>query len=205
MLHSGITTRLPTIHSDHHRLQGRPLLADVRPLGLHRQQTGPASTTTPPTHPSSSRQVQVHWENPKPRNTHRRAAFLHDWLLLPTPDRGGYLEKAHAFDNNGTDGMASKLMADCIHWPGMHRDATLLVQHCMPCQRHNIEKHGYHPFQSVLSAEPMHVCDDLNTNLAKSPDGHNYVYILVAIFYHATSGSAPCETKLPPLSRSSYC
>ena len=64
----------------------------------------------------------------------------------------------------------------------MRKEAIELVRACVPCQRFNIGKHGFHPMTPVTAAMPWdHIAVDLKS-LPKSAKGHSYILVIVDVF-----------------------
>jgi hypothetical protein len=72
-------------------------------------------------------------------------AEMHGFRVPDLPERDALLAQMHRFGHSGEDGIVEKLRSDKIYWPNMHKDAADIVHSCMPCQRHNIKKQGFHP------------------------------------------------------------
>ena len=60
------------------------------------------------------------------------------------------LQRAHAQGHFGAEAAYKALFYNGHHWPTMRKDCNLIVRTCIPCQRFNIGKHGYHPLTSIL-------------------------------------------------------
>ena len=92
------------------------------------------------------------------------------------------LEKQHAIGHFGTKKMVKKINKDGYWWPRMWNDAKHLVKTCVPCQRYNLEKEGYHPAKAVTAKEQWdHIQVDLIGPLQTSENGHNFIVTIVDV------------------------
>jgi transposase InsO family protein len=87
--------------------------------------------------------------------------------------------RAHSEGHIGAADMARKIRsAKRVTWPQMVKDCQEYVSACLPCQRYNIGKHGYHPPKNLMALLPFdHLCIDLK-EMDMSAKGNCY-YILV--------------------------
>ena len=80
-----------------------------------------------------------------------------------------------------------KATVDSIHeagfdWPTLTAEVREVFAKCLPCQRHNIAKRGYHPLSPIPADQPFdHVAIDLAGPFPTSPRENNYLFVLVDI------------------------
>jgi transposase InsO family protein len=74
---------------------------------------------------------------------------------------------------------------DSVHeagfdWPNLTAEVREACAKCLPCQRHNIAKHGYHPLSPISADQPFdHVAIDLAGPFPTSMRGNHYLFVLV--------------------------
>ena len=77
--------------------------------------------------------------------------------------------------------MVKRLHQEGIHWPNLIKHCIDYVRKCTECQKHNIEKKGYHPARNLYSYVPGdHFAIDLGGPLNTTTYG-SYNYFLVVI------------------------
>ena len=76
------------------------------------------------------------------------------------------MARAHQEGHFEALAMQKKLLFAGHKWPNMLEDLQRLTKSCVTCQRYNIQKHGFHPMQSIDSDLPFdHVAIDLKEGL----------------------------------------
>ena len=91
------------------------------------------------------------------------------------------IERAHLAGHFGTTWITKSLIMDGKSWPGMHEEVRCHVSSCLPCQRYNIGKHGFHPLKAIHAELPFdHIAIDLK-QLPESRNGYNYILVIVDI------------------------
>jgi len=90
------------------------------------------------------------------------------------------LRQAHLRGHLGAADMARLIRSSKrVNWPNLIRDAQAVVAACLPCQRYNIGKHGYHPPKSVTALLPFdHVAVDLKAMPVSSRNNHYYLVLI---------------------------
>jgi transposase InsO family protein len=93
--------------------------------------------------------------------------------------RESLLNRAHSHGHFGAADMARTIRSSTRStWPNLVRDCQKVVSSCIPCQRYNIGKMGYHPPRSVQALMPLdHIAIDLK-QMPISSKGNVY-YLLV--------------------------
>jgi hypothetical protein len=62
--------------------------------------------------------------------------------------------------------------------PHIRNDIRTETNHCLPCQRVNIQRQGYHPLKSINAARPMdHVQVDLIVGIPVSTEGYTAIAV----------------------------
>jgi transposase InsO family protein len=131
--------------------------------------------------------------NPTSKNTgHSVANPTSDNLLTSSSDipprsvtdpaeRTKLLRDHHEFGHFGGLALAKSILRSGVSWPGIFLDCATHVAGCRDCQRFTITRRGFHPLQPILAKMPWdHISFDL-FQLHTSPDGFNYVLIIVDI------------------------
>ena len=88
------------------------------------------------------------------------------------------IQMAHLKGHFGAKAIQLSIQNDGFTWPNIRADAQNSVSSCLPCQRYNIGKHGFHPIKNLKASLPFdHVCIDVK-NMVPSNQG-NVCYLLV--------------------------
>ena len=100
-------------------------------------------------------------------------------LLEDIPQRHKLLQKAHALGHFGSKAMVKHITStEGVTWSKIYQDAHEVVRACLPCQRYNIGRHGFHPLKSLKADWPWdHLCIDIK-DMPLSKSG-NLAYLLV--------------------------
>jgi hypothetical protein len=81
--------------------------------------------------------------------------------------RRNLMERAHLMGHIGAADMARSIRSSKgVTWPNIVRECQDLVSSCLPCQRYNVSKHGYHPPKNVTALLPF---DHLFVDLKEMP------------------------------------
>jgi transposase InsO family protein len=106
--------------------------------------------------------------------THDECTILED-----VQERKRILQEAHALGHFGAKAMVKHIhTTHRVTWSRLHQDAHEVVRQCIPCQRYNIGRHGFHPLKSLQASWPWdHLCIDLK-DMPLSRSG-NLAYLLV--------------------------
>jgi transposase InsO family protein len=113
----------------------------------------------------------------------REKIAYEDYITPPEEDRQELLLKAHLFGHFGATAMVAALHDDGFHWQHMTDQAVETVKQCTECQLFNQSKTTYRPLKSILSDAPGdHWAVDLGTLNVTSPDGSNFILVMVDIF-----------------------
>jgi transposase InsO family protein len=100
----------------------------------------------------------------------------------PVEDRGRLLQVTHQQGHFGPKAMVDKLRSLGWAWSTALREAATVVQDCVVCQAHQIQRKGFHPLTSITASLPMdHVAIDLAGPFPTSPTGMNYLFIMVDV------------------------
>jgi hypothetical protein len=96
--------------------------------------------------------------------------------------RAQLLEAAHLFGHFGIQTMMDRIHQQGFTWPTLRQDCRKVVDACIPCQRYNVERHGFHPLQSINALMPWdHIAIDLAGPFPTSPRGNNYLLVIVDV------------------------
>ena len=88
------------------------------------------------------------------------------------------LQMAHLKGHFGAKAIQLSIQNDGYTWANIRADAQNWVSSCLPCQRYNIGKHGFHPVKNLRACLPFdHICLDVK-NMVTSSRG-NVCYLLV--------------------------
>lgn len=108
---------------------------------------------------------------------------IEDMMTPPEEEREELLRLSHLKGHFGADAIVSDLHSEGIHWSNMKRDAQNIVSQCLPCQKINIGKHGYHPLRHVTSNAPGdHWAIDLGELPASQTGGYTFILVMVDVF-----------------------
>ena len=91
------------------------------------------------------------------------------------------LERAHLMVHFGASSLVKHLRSQGHFWMSMQRDAVAICSACIPCQRFNITKTGYHPLKTISASLPM---DHLGLDLKEYPvsrSGKTYCLVIIDI------------------------
>ena len=99
--------------------------------------------------------------------------------LVPPEQQKLLLERAHSMGHFGATSMFKALTKQNHTWKTMRQDCITTVQGCLPCQRFNIGKHGFHPLSSIIANLPWdHIGFDLKQFICSK---RGFVYMLVVV------------------------
>lgn len=107
-----------------------------------------------------------------------------DYLVAPESERSHLLEDAHnKVGHYGAEQMVKRLHQEGIHWPKLINDCIEYIRKCTECQKHNIQKKGYHPYRPIYSYLPGdHYAIDLGGPInTTSVRGNNYFLVIVCV------------------------
>jgi transposase InsO family protein len=178
-----MVTYLETLLDYQFDIVHRPGIANVLPDHLSRLFAEPVMTPDSMmlrsegmvhTHPTMDKTTLcVRFLNVDPLESERK--------LVPEGERAALLERAHGDGHNGAVAMTKAIHALGCRWPELRDDCLTHVSRCVPCQRFNIAKRGYHPLQTIHARMPMdHVAIDLAGPFVEAEDTRNR-YILVVV------------------------
>lgn len=101
---------------------------------------------------------------------------------VPEEARNQIIEEVHALGHGGTGAMLASIRQQGWWWPKMKKDVVHFASQCLQCLRHNVEREGFHPAQSVVADAPWdHVQVDLVGPLQQSENGNSYILTLVDV------------------------
>jgi transposase InsO family protein len=96
--------------------------------------------------------------------------------------RQNLLEKEHLMGHFGAEALIQALKNKGINWPGMTVQAQAFVKKCLQCQRHTVQRKGYHPITAITASMPGdHYAIDLAGPFATTDRGNHYLFVLVDI------------------------
>ena len=107
----------------------------------------------------------------------------HDDLyeVMLKDERNKLMEDHHALGHFGGLALQHAIIQSGHRWSSMSKDCHTFVRQCLDCARYNINKNGYHPYTPIIAKLPMdHISMDLY-QLDETPDGFNYILIVVDI------------------------
>ena len=103
-------------------------------------------------------------------------------LLEDLEQRRDLVERAHKEGHWGAAAMARTIRSSkLVTWPELVRDCQAYVSSCIPCQRYNIGKHGYHPPKNLTALMPF---DHLSVDLKEMPmsaKGNCYYLLIIDV------------------------
>jgi transposase InsO family protein len=92
------------------------------------------------------------------------------------------LQMAHLKGHFGAKAIQLAIQNDGLTWPNIRADAQNCVSSCLPCQRYNIGKHGFHPLKNLKASLPFdHICIDVK-NMVESSQGHMCYLLVIDVF-----------------------
>ena len=124
---------------------------------------------------------------PQPRATVRKATTTDDdrrpARKEPPPEqRADIILRHHLRGHFGVKAVIASVREEGLDWPNLANQVQEVCSKCIPCQRHNIAKRGYHPLSPISADQPFdHVAIDLAGPFPTSPRGNHYLFVLVDI------------------------
>ena len=101
---------------------------------------------------------------------------------LSEGEKRAHMEKVHLLGHFGHREMAKRLEREGVQWKGMVHDCEQAVKACLPCQKFNIGKHGFHPLTPIHASLPWdHVATDTAGPFPQSPQGYKYLLVFVCV------------------------
>lgn len=101
--------------------------------------------------------------------------------VLDLEEQSMLIERAHLMGHFGAAAMAKAIQNDGFSWSGIKDECQREVLKCMPCQRYNIGRHGYHPLKNLKALMPFdHVTIDLK-EMTKSKRNNTYYLLLIDV------------------------
>ena len=95
-----------------------------------------------------------------------------------TEEKREMIQAAHAKGHFGQQSIFMQLWHNGFWWPHIRDEIRTETNHCVPCQRVNIQRQGYHPLKSINAAQPMdHVQVDLIVGIPKSTEGYTAIAV----------------------------
>lgn len=89
------------------------------------------------------------------------------------------INRFHAMGHFGTTAIFRAISSAGFRWPNMLKEIRDKIAGCRECQKHQIQKIGFHPLQSVKAEMPMdHVAMDCK-HMPTSVEGYNYVLVVI--------------------------
>jgi hypothetical protein len=91
------------------------------------------------------------------------------------------LTRAHLMGHFGQEAMVAAIMEQGHFWLTLKQEALEMVKSCIPCQRFNISKMGFHPLKTISAALPLdHLAIDLK-EYQTSAAGNKYCLVIIDI------------------------
>jgi transposase InsO family protein len=100
----------------------------------------------------------------------------------PAHEREDIILRHHMRGHFGTKATIDSIHEAGLDWPNLAAEVKEACAKCLPCQRHNIGKRGYHPLQPISADQPFdHVAIDLAGPLTTSTNKNHYLLVLVDV------------------------
>jgi RNase H-like domain found in reverse transcriptase/Reverse transcriptase (RNA-dependent DNA polymerase)/Integrase core domain/Integrase zinc binding domain/Chromo (CHRromatin Organisation MOdifier) domain len=100
----------------------------------------------------------------------------------PPGQRQGIILRHHLRGHFGIKATMDAIREAGYDWPGLRAEVHAACAKCMPCQRHNIARAGYHPLAPISADRPFdHVAIDLAGPFPTSPAANHYLFVLVDV------------------------
>ena len=97
-------------------------------------------------------------------------------------DREATLIRFHEFGHFGAKPLMKTLKENGIRWPNIFEDCKRVTSQCTQCQRHQVQKKGFHPQVPITASLPFdHIQIDTVGPLPRTADGFNYVITCIDI------------------------
>jgi hypothetical protein len=94
-------------------------------------------------------------------------------------ERRNMIETEHTRGHFGAQAMFMRIWHNGFWWPQIRNQIKEMIAHCVPCQRVEVQRQGYHPLQSITAAKPMdQVQVDLIVGVPRSEEGFNAIPVL---------------------------
>lgn len=98
-------------------------------------------------------------------------------------ERRSLIDRAHKFGHFGGQALFMKLWNDGYWWKNIRKEISEVISECMPCQRYNTAKRGFHPLKAVSADLPWdHIAIDLVTPLPLSKNGEDTLLVTTDLF-----------------------
>ena len=103
--------------------------------------------------------------------------------MLPAPDaRADIILQHHLRGHFGVKATIDAIHESGYDWSNLAAQVRDVCAKCLPCQRHNITKRGYHPLSSISADQPLdHLAIDLAGPFPTSPRANHYLLIVVCV------------------------
>ena len=100
----------------------------------------------------------------------------------PSDQRADIVLRHHLRGHFGIKATVASIREEGFDWPNLTAEVKDVCAKCLPCQRHNIAKRGYHPLSPISADKPFdHVAIDLAGPFPTSSRGNHYLFVLVDI------------------------
>ena len=101
--------------------------------------------------------------------------------VLDDEQRQLLIKRAHLMGHFGAAAMTKAIHNDGYSWSGIKDQCQEVVSKCLPCQRYNIGRHGYHPLKNLKALMPFdHVSIDLK-EMVRSDRNNQYYLLLIDV------------------------
>ena len=112
----------------------------------------------------------------------RLFAMLKNKTSPPVAERKAILEKQHLLGHFGATAMFKSIWNMGHYWSDLRKDCIDTCRRCGACQQFTISKEGFHPLVPIAAKLPFdHVSIDLLGPMPTTPDGFNYILVLVDV------------------------
>ena len=107
----------------------------------------------------------------------------HPPYSVPAPEeRANIIIRHHLRGHFGTTAVVNSIHEAGQDWPNLTADVRDACLKCIPCQRHNIGKTGFHPLTPITAAQPWdHIAIDLAGQFPTSHAGNHYLLVVVDV------------------------
>jgi hypothetical protein len=105
-----------------------------------------------------------------------------EYTTPPRDQRADIVLRHHLRGHFGVKATVDSIREAGFDWPKLADDVRGVCIKCLPCQRHNISKRGYHPLSPISADQPFdHIAIDLAGPFPVSPRGNTYLLVLIDI------------------------
>ena len=100
----------------------------------------------------------------------------------PADQRADIIRRHHLRGHFGIKATVDSIHEAGLDWTTLAAEVKEVCAKCLPCQRHNIARRGYHPLTTISADQPFdHVAIDLAGPFTASTRGNTYLFVLVDV------------------------